>query len=245
MRKCVPVMRLIIVLLWISLYAIDSYSQDLSIKKVMMSDNTIIIHYDLLDSVSGRSYIVRAYASHDNYINPLSSVTGDEGTDILPGINKKIVIDPVSQYGKQFNDRVTFEIKARVFVPFIRFDGFDHYKKVRRGVDYNITWSGGTPQNILTIDLYRGDRKITSYPNIANVGHYKLVIPHAAKAGKNYRLTVRDSKNKDEVVHSNSFRVRRRVPLVLKVIPLVAMAGVVYFLAPQEKEVIPGPPNPN
>jgi len=89
-------------------------------------------------------------------------------------------------------------VRGRLYIPFIRLDGLN--ATFRRLVPIEITWTGGTEQNILNFDLYKGDEKIMSFPHIANVGHYKLTIPSSVKPGKNYKLRITDYRNKDQIV---------------------------------------------
>jgi hypothetical protein len=69
--------------------------------------------------------------------------------------------------------------------------------------------------------LYKGDKKVISFSNIANTGHYKFKIPYAAKPGKDYRFRITDYRNKDQIVFSQPFEVTRKYPLALKAMPFV------------------------
>ena len=102
-----------------------------------------------------------------------------------------------------------------------------------------ITWTGGTQQNILNFDLYKGEDKITSFPNIANVGHYTMTIPTTVKPGKGYKFKITDTKNKDQIVYSASFGVTRKIPLILKILPVGLLGAAGYLAASGNK----GPSN--
>jgi hypothetical protein len=227
------------------------FAQDFAIRKVEIALGKVILHYTLLDSVQRRNYTINVYSSKDNFIAPLDDVSGDVGLEVKPGGNKRIVWDPVAEYGKDFNGKISLEVRGRVYIPFVRFDGFEDYKSVKRGKDYEITWSGGTPQNILNFELYKGDKKVTAFPNIANVGHHTIKLPTSIKPGSDYKFKITDSKNKDEIVYTSNFRVKRKVPLALKVIPVVAVGAAIYLVtsSADEKEgddslIDPiGPPN--
>lgn len=206
-------------------------SQHFNIKRVELADQKVIVHYDLTDTVKSRTYSISVYRSNDNYLNPLQQVMGDIGREVKPGINKKFSWDAQTELGAEFSGSVSLEIRGKLYIPFVRFDGFNEYKVIKRLKPYEITWSGGTSQNILNFDLYKGEKKVLTIPNIANVGHYKLTLPKDVKPGKDYRFRISDTKNKDEVVETGNFIVKRKTPLLLKILPVVALGVGVTFLA--------------
>ncbi len=220
-----------------------SRSQELKINHLEYKEGQIIVSYDLHDSLPGRAYTVRVYSSVDNFINPLSQIAGDHGIDVTPGPDKKIVWDVARELGDEFNGKFSLELKARVYIPFVRMEGFEKYAHVKRGSTHNLTWTGGTAQNILNFELMRGEHKVASFPNIANVGHYKMSLPKNIKPGNDYRFKISDSKNKDEVVYTSTFKVRRKVPLVVKAVSMLAGAGIAAYLL-QDFSIV-DPPLPN
>jgi hypothetical protein len=152
------------------------------------------------------------------------------GLEVKPGNNNKFSWDAKAELGENFSGSVSLEIRGKLYIPFVRFGGFDEYKAIKRLKPYEITWSGGTPQNILNFDLYRGEKKVMTFPNIANVGHYKLTLPKDVKPGKDYRLRISDTKNKDEVVYTGAFIVKRKTPLLLKILPVLALGYAATLL---------------
>jgi len=221
-------------------------AQQFTIKRIELADQKVIIHYDLADTVRSRAYSISVYRSNDNFLNPLQFASGDVGLEVKPGNNKKISWDAKSELGESFNGSVALEIRGKLYIPFVRFGGFDEYKAIKRLKPYDITWSGGTSQNILNFDLYKGDKKVLTIPNIANVGHYKLTLPKDVKPGKDYRFRISDTKNKDEVVYTGMFIVKRKTPLLVKILPVVAVgAGVVLLGGGGDGPGnIPDPPDP-
>lgn len=206
-------------------------AQHFNIKRVELAEQKVVVHYDLTDTVKGRTYSISVYRSNDNYLNPLQQVTGDIGREVKPGINKKLSWDAQTELGADFNGSVSLEIRGKLYIPFVRFDGFNEYKVIKRLKPYQVTWSGGTSQNILNFDLYKGDKKVLTIPNIANVGNYKLTLPKDVKPGKDYRFRISDTKNKDEVVETGNFIVKRKTPLLLKILPIVAIGTGVALLS--------------
>lgn len=210
-----------------------AFAQDVNIRRIELENSSVFIHYDLIDTTRGRVYSVNLYSSRDNFINPLTKVKGDFGIEIVPGSNRKIEINAIEEFGATFEGKVSFELRAKVYVPFVRMEGFA--KKFKRGKPYEIHWTGGRPQNILNFDLYKGEEKVHTFPNIPNAGKYNLVFPGDTKPGK-YRFTISDSKNKDEVVHTAPFVVKRKIGLAYKVIPIIAVGAVIYIVTRPQVE---------
>jgi hypothetical protein len=220
-------------------------AQQFTIKRVELANQQVIVHYDLTDDVTGRSYTLNVYGSHDNYLNPLQKITGDAGLEIKPGLNRKFVWDAKSELGENFSGSVALEVRGRLYIPFVRFTGLEDYRVLKRGKPYQLTWSGGTQQNILNFDLYKGDKKVTTFTNIANVGNYKLTLPTDTKPGKNYRFKISDTKNKDEVVYTSMFAVKRKTPLLLKILPVLAVGYLATTLGGSDtSKQIPDPIEP-
>lgn len=224
--------------------SVTLHAQQFVIKRVELANQQVIVHYDLLDTVSGRTYSMNVYASNDNFINPLQKISGDVGLEVKPGNNKTFAWDAKAELGENFSGSVSLEIRGKLYIPFVRFSGFDEYKTIKRLKPYEITWSGGSPQNILNFDLYKGDKKVTTFPNVANVGHYKMTLPKDVKPGKNYRLRISDTKNKEDVVYTGLFTVKRKTPLLLKVLPVLAVGYLATLLGGGGPNEIPDPIGP-
>ena len=205
-------------------------AQDLRIKHIDLENENVILYYDLVDTTRGRLYAINVYSSRDNYISPLQHLKGDFGIEVQPGSNRKIEVNIKEEYGPTFDGKLAFEIRAKVYIPFITMEGFNASRKFKKGKVYEIHWTGGRPQNILNFDLYRGENKINSFYNIPNAGKYNLIFPKDTKPGRNYKFRVSDSKNKDEVVNTAPFTITRKVPLVFIIAPAAAVGGALYFV---------------
>jgi hypothetical protein len=219
-------------------------SQTFSIRRLEVAGDKINLYYDLIDSVSSRTYTIALYSSHDNFVLPVQKVSGDLGLEVKPGRNKKIVWNAKEELGAAFNGKVGMEVRGRLYIPFVRLEGLN--KKLKRLTPTEITWSGGTQQNILNFDLYRGEERVTRFANIANVGHYTLTIPTTVKPGKGYRFKITDSRNKDQIVNSAPFKVKRKIPLLMKAIPVVVigLGSYLVVLGNKGRREIPDPSIP-
>lgn len=237
--------RLFIIFLFIGVLVASASAQKFTIKRVEVAGDLVNLYYDLVDTIASRTYTISVFSSRDNYITPLTKVMGDQGLEIRPGGNKKITWNAKEELGPDFEGKVGLEVRGRLYIPFVRLDGLN--KTFKRTRPTEITWTGGTQQNILNFDLYKGDEKVTSFPNIANVGHYTLTFPMTVKPGNDYRFKITDSKNKDQIVYSHAFAVRRKIPLAFKVVPVVLIGVGIYFIASGNKgpENIPDPLSPD
>lgn len=223
------------------LISVPLLSQQFTIKRVEVSGDKINLYYDLIDDIQQRAYTISLYSSKDNFISTLEKVSGDVGLEVKPGGNRKIVWNAKEELGADFEGKVGLEVRGRVYIPFVRLDGLN--KTFKRDKPYEITWTGGTQQNILNFDLYKGEDKITTFPNISNVGHYTLTMPISVKPGKGYKFKITDTRNKDQIVYSAPFGVSRKIPLMMKVIPVALLGGGIYLLTSGNKgpENIPDP----
>ena len=201
------------------------YSQDLVIKSVSMKGNDVIVNYDLLDDDLNHKYTLRLYSSQDNFVQPLANVEGDVGIDQSVGGNKQIIWHVKDELGEDFKGDVSLELKGKLYIPFVTLNNFEDISSMKKNRPYNVTWAAGRGSSVLTFDLFNGKNEIVhTYTNIANVGEYQLEIPKDVKPGKNYRFRITDQRNKEDVVFTPYFTIRRKVPLLAKV-ALIGVAG--------------------
>lgn len=194
------------------------FAQNLVITSVSTKGNDVLIKYDLIDEEVNHKYTLRLYSSQDNYVQPLTAVEGDIGIDQTVGGNKQIIWHVKDDLGEDFKGDVALEIKGKIYIPFVELNNFEDINSMKRGRPYNVTWVAGRGSNVLTIDLFNGKNEIVhTYTNIANVGEYQMEIPKDIKPGKNYRFRITDQRNKEDVVFTPYFTIRRKVPLYAKV----------------------------
>lgn len=239
----IPIVRLCSALFL--LFSTHSYAQEFSVKRIESQQGKITVYYDLVDTLA-RSYSVRLYHSGDNFLTAAEHVSGDAGIDIRSGRGKKLIWDTNKQFGEGYTGRISFEVRGRVYVPFVRFEKFEKEQTIKRGVPYEVSWTGGNAQNLLDFELYKGDKKVLTIPNVPNVGHHKITLPKSVKPGSDYRFKISDSRNKDEVVFTNNFKVKPKIPFIVKVLPVAVVGTAAYLLfKPKKDERIPDPANPN
>lgn len=240
-------MKTLLVLLSLALPFAGS-AQEVKITQVELQANgDVQLTYNLKDDQLDRKYSLYLYTSADNFIQPLEKVTGDVGVDLTVGDNKKMTWRAKEELGETFKGGVSLEMKGSIYVPFIALDGFDDYKTFKRGKPYDVAWTGGRGDNVLSFELYRGDEKVKVLEERPNVGNTVIVIPSDVKPGR-YKFKISDSRNKDEVVYTMDFLVKRKIPLVATLGLAAVVAGTIGYFAtagPDEEAKIGEPPLPN
>jgi hypothetical protein len=216
-------MRRITVIVLFALLGPSVIAQKVAVKKVELAGEKIIVYYDLEDSNPNNEYQIFLYSSQNNYSTALTHVKGDVGNEVRPG-SKKIEWSIREELGP-YKGKLALEVRGKVYAPFAKIQNFDVSKKYKRGKTYPLGWKAGS-QNPIHIELYKGSERITGELNHPNNGSYQLSIPGKAKPGDDYRIKLTDSKNSDEVIYSSYFKVGPKIPLLLKVAPVLAVGGI-------------------
>lgn len=215
------------------LISTTAWSQNVSINNVELAGDKVIVHYNLQDSNPGNEYQLALYCSNDNYRSPLIKVSGNIGNEVKPGADNKIEWKIVEEYGA-FKGKIALEIRGKVFVPFVKLQNFDVAKKYKRGKGIDIGWKVGAT-NAINIELMKGSQRVVGENNLQNNGTHTLYIPSSAKTGKDYRLKITDTRTND-VVYSSGFAVKPKLPLLVKLLPVLAIGGVVAAIGGSSKK---------
>ena len=209
--------------------ASGAFAQTVIVKKVELAGDIIIVHYELDDGNPNNEYQLNLFSSKDNFASPLKKVKGDVGNEIKPGINKKIEWNIREEFGG-YKGRLSLEVRGKIYSPFVKLQNFDVTKKYKKGKSISLTWKPGNT-NPINIELYKGTDRVMGEVNHPNNGAYTLFVPAHAKPGKDYRLKISDAKNSSDVIYSEHFKVTPKIPLIVKLLPIVVVGGVVAALA--------------
>src|SRR5262245_5921599 len=98
MRKTINIFSWIVVMLGIT-FSTQVQAKKINIQWVEIAGDKIIVHYDLEDTNPNHEYAINLLSSKDNFVAPLTRVTGDVGNEIKPGVNKKITWDITKELG--------------------------------------------------------------------------------------------------------------------------------------------------
>jgi Ser-Thr-rich glycosyl-phosphatidyl-inositol-anchored membrane family len=218
--------RLLCVLL---LSAVCAYAQKVTVKRVELAGEKIIVHYDLEDSNPNNEYQILLYSSQSNFNTALTKVKGDVGNEVKPGADKKIEWSIREELGP-YKGRLSLEVRGKQFVPVAKFTNITTATKMKRGKNHTITWKPGN-SNPVTIEFLNGGQQINAVANQPNNGSYTLFISKHQSKGKDYIIRITDSRNSQDVAISKPFTVTPKVPLLLKIVPVLAIGGIVAVLA--------------
>lgn len=208
----------------------SAQAQKMEIDWIEVVADRIIVHYSLEDMNPNHQYLVSLYSSKDNFAVPLTRVSGDVGTEVRAGKERKIIWDVTKELGA-YKGNLTFEIRGRVFVPFVKLIDFEEGKVYKRGKNYPLTWTSGNLSGQVLIELYKGQERIWGESNIPNIGKYDWFIQGSIKKGNDYKLKFTNTKDRNDFVYSKQFTIKPKVPLALKVGGLLAVGAGVYILS--------------
>lgn len=223
-------------------------AQEVNITKVDIKGEQIELTYNLIDERIDRSYALNLYTSKDNFIQPMEQVSGDVGVDIPVGNNKKLIWEAEKELGDDFAGEISFEIKGNYYVPFINIEGITEGREFKRGKKYDIAWTGGRGDNVLKFELYKGENLINSFEERPNTGETSLAFPVRVKPGPGYTLKVSDVNNRDEVVFTEEFMIRRKIPFYAQIAGAAIIGAGIYILidalTPEPEFQVPDAPLP-
>jgi hypothetical protein len=227
----------------ICLLANPCTAQQVSNVRATADSAFVTILYDLQGDLEGQLFSVELYGSHNEYTSPLLYVTGDVGSNVKAGKDKKMVWQ--TRELNIFEGQITFDVRAElVFSPFVvkspgKASGY------KRGRTYKIEWAGGMPADKVNLELYRNNEKVSNISSSPNKGNQQWRVPDKTKPGGNYQLRVSSEANPENVSLSRTFSIRRRVPLVAKVLPFVLIGAGAYIILNQDSGPGPLPPEQN
>lgn len=216
------------ILLALLVAASVSWAQKVSIKKVELAGEKIIVHYDLEDSNPNNEYQIALYSSQSNFSTALTKVKGDVGSEVKPGTDRKIEWSVREELGG-YKGKLSLEVRGKMFVPLAKFTNITESTKLKRGKSHTITWKAGN-SNPINIEFLNGGQRITSELNLPNSGTYTLLVPKSASKGKGYVVRISDAKNPNDNAVSKPFAVKAKLPFLIKLLPLAAVGGAVAAL---------------
>lgn len=222
--------------------SLSASAQKATIKKIELSGEKIIVYYDLDDDNPNNEYQMNLFISKDKFTTPVSKVKGDVGNEIKPGSGKKIEWNIFEEF-TNYNGDIEIEIRGKVFVPFVKLQSFGTKQTLKRGKAYDMAWRPGNT-NPVHVEVFRGSQRMQGELNLPNNGKYTLNLSPHLKPGGSYKVKITDSKKTNDFVYTEEFKVRRKVPLLLKALPIIGAGAFIGMSAGGSKGAaeISGPP---
>lgn len=203
------------------------FSQKLENLITEVQKEKVIIRYDLIDDDPENKYDIQLFSSDNNYRSALALVTGDIGPEITAGKDKKITWDAKGEL-KRYNGNITFEIKVELNGGKISFNNPLSETTFKRGFPYQIKWHGGKANPDFEVQLYRNNVMQKSLGKSEGKKSFTWSIPVKNKPG-NYQIKLLDKTT--TVATSYNFRISRKLPLLLKVAPVLLVGAIAGVLA--------------
>ncbi len=216
--------------------------------RVESAGDKVLVQYDLKHDNPSEKFQVKIYSSANGFSDPLMMTKGDVGDRVTPGNNKQIVWYARQELG-EFKGEVTVEI--RLFESKTSFYILNPYARtsVKRASVLQLNWSGGLVDDKLEIDLYKDGKRLRSIgSNIENTGDLKWTIPQDIKPGSKYQVKLQSSEDPTINAFSGNFSIKRKIPLLAKIGPIVLIGAIVGIIVSQQekvKEDLPKPNDPN
>ena len=202
------------------------FAQKIENVKATVNGDDIIITYDL-SGKDGQEFKINLYASNSNFSKPIVKASGDIGSRVTPGKDKRVVWNAKNEIPDYKGDLV-IEVRGEAGVvssssvrplSFLSPSGGG----VKRGKMMNISWSGGSPSENIELNLLKDGEVAQKISDQSNNGVYSWQVPKGTKTGT-YQLKLTGG-SYGEVTSSN-FKIKPKVSLLVKVLPVVAVGAV-------------------
>ncbi|CAN5267822.1 hypothetical protein BH23BAC1_BH23BAC1_48060 [soil metagenome] len=249
MNRFTKSILLVIILSAVSQYI---YSQSIENVRTNIEGGEVTITYDLLGSDTSQIFEIRLYSAIDNYRQRLYRGVGEVGRDIRPGRNKQIVWNNREELTAYKLNDMDFTLEATLIYSPIIFTSPVANATHKRGNAVKLNWIGGESFERLRVEVFQNNVKLRNIETITNRGSYVWKIPSNIAPGQGYQFKLTRETSPDDGVFSNRFNIERRIPTLIKVLPVAAIgiAGVTYFILSggggggTPDEILPAPVNP-
>jgi hypothetical protein len=236
--------RIIFAAIFLAVFAQTTSAQKATIRRIEQTADELVVYYDLEDTEKSRTFLMQLFSSTNNFSAPLDHVSGDVGIDVKPGVNRKISWGIRRELGDKFVGDIQLEIRGKLYVPFIAVDLAKNGNVIKRAKPTELNWRGDTNGEMLNFSLFRRKELVTVIPNLPNTGKAEITLPGKIKPGDGYHFVINEVGNKEHTIKTGEFRVKERIPLLVKMIPAAVVVGVVIILIPEKKPDTVGAPEP-
>ena len=217
------------------------WSQTVENVKTSFDGEKVIITYDLVHTDATQKFNISVYSSHDDYQKPLSILRGAVGDNVLPGKGNRVIWDANDELPSDFNKEISVRVIATKVAPAVvaiklSMKPFDKniYKK---GRVLEIKWLGGNTSDKINLQLLRDNEvKLDIAREIGNNQHFTWLIPQKTSSGKNYVIRISDAASPTELSNSQFIQIKPRTPLIVKVLPFLAVGGAILALGGSKKK---------
>lgn len=122
--------------------------------------------------------------------------------------------------------------------------------KFKRGKEYMLEWKSNNTQTPVRLELHKGNNLVLIINPVVVGNKFRWRVPNDMALGKNYKIRIVNLKNRENRKDSPFFRIKRKVPLGLKlgIISGAALGAGYYFFIMEDggsskDNLLPEPPS--
>jgi len=198
--------------------------------KATFADGKVFVMYDLTGGGEKRRYAIELFGSHNDFSSPLKRVKGDVGKNVKGGKAKKIEWDAASELGPS-GDEIIFRVKFELIPLPLVFKSPAEGSSLKRGKRTTVQWEGGAVNQSVRFELYKNGERVTIFTEAKNTGQYVWRVPKHLRKGS-YMLKLKIGEESD---NSGAFKVKPRVPMLLKLSPFIIAGGALIAFWPKSE----------
>ncbi|MDA0193960.1 MAG: hypothetical protein O2887_05995 [Bacteroidetes bacterium] len=216
-------MRIYFVTLLICSYSHLAVSQNIESLSLQLEGTDMVISFDLKPVRStGELYDITIVSSMDGYKNAISLKQGRD-KEVSPGSKLTFVIDGISEF-KGFKGDLDFKVIADLAFAPIRL--LTENITAKRGRMVDLRWEGGYRNESYNVELFKNETRISSLASGVTTTSTLWVVPEDNPVGSGYILKISSGTDPSKNVLSPAFSIKRKVPLGLKILPILIGGGV-------------------
>jgi hypothetical protein len=228
------------------------YAQRIENITLISTEEGIELSFDIEHKESIQElYNVQIFASHDGYKLPIQPI-GGKMTDLRTTDRLRFVIDGEEIFAG-YKGEIDFKIKATmIYSPIIMHKPYGG-AKYKKGSLVEISWKGGVENDTYKLDLYKGTKKVKTLESDISLHSYSWVASDTKKG--NYKLKIASMNNESNSAFSPEIKIKSKMPVIIKLLPLFAIGAGAYFYLNQPEETpsgggtvtntdLPAPPGP-
>lgn len=232
--------------------SLHAYAQRIDNVVVIATEEGIELSFDIQQKESLQElYNVQIFSSHDNYKLPLTLKKGST-EDVKTTDRVKYLIDGETLFAG-YKGEIDFKIKATmVYAPIIISKPYGS-AKYKKGSLIEVSWRGGIENDTYDLELYKGTEKVKTLEHDISLHSYSWIVSDTKKG--NYKLKLSSESNDKNMAFSPEIKIKSKVPVIIKLLPLFAIGAGAYFYLNQPEDTpggttttttdnyLPGPPD--
>lgn len=222
-----------------------TYAQKVEHADIQQVGDDLIISFDLMpkESIKER-YIITLLALHGTDSIALTVKEGSL-TDVRPGNGLQFIVSGKDNL-KDIKGNFDFSVHAKMTYSPIRIQAPKNGQNAKIGKKLNIAWKGGFEADDYSIDLYQSDSLISGLTTQTMDQSFTWNIPKETRKASNYQIRLTSNNHPSQSEISAEFSIKKKIPVVIKVLPVVVLGGVAAILLNKSKESetteVPNPP---